>query len=1101
MVGLAPLPYFILGSVEVVYNIILFIIVTKRNFFASKQYSSNLSFILPVYLTMVYFIVLVGFLVGFHRMFGVRPTNVFVSLLKWFVLRGCTESLSLFFQQAGIGIRSIRDSLWRGFVWTIANTALICSVYIVTGFSSLFLGMCLVVLVELQLYYLVMWLAPVNLIHRRPVLFTFSWLNCLVLLLQLLAVLVSLSFHRTDDNECAVELFFSMSEFVQLIVVLIAFLQDSLFWQGIYEYKGANLNEPLIGIWDLNSRSAVKMVTDSIVHLEKKVVTILPFSKLRVDTSKFFSGGSARVYRGYYKEHEVAVKFLFCIELTPARVIDFCQEATLLNSLQHPNVVLCYGVAIMPPALTLVTEFCANGSLFDFLHCTDLLSTVPRLSQQSKDHSDNGGPGMSVIDEQSGLSGSAWDSSSGYNTPRKAMSPLPNSVNHSYSLNLSQSLNSYNHPFTMNNSTPNSQLPPLPLLQSISHQSGSKNNSTDSKSNGDSAPIQQRLTERSLPSPPPTPPKTSSRSRAAHDQSNNNSRTNSNRHSNNSNSTNRHSNRSAAHVDSVGTSNGSTIDSRGTSTHLDSRHFSAVSAGSAGTTTNSTELNPIQHYQHHKDSREQSPVNSRAGSRDDEKAGRALETELDIGAEDLRNSAHTSAAQTRAPSYAPGRGNRDRTHTDSTTPATYLPPRATGVAVSPVDISGTRSTALSSAASDSGQDEASRLAALVQRSDGEVKGGESGGQMLETAEDSGRHSWSASRPENTARILSRRILSTSYLLKADSQSFRDRERDKEKERDYAAGSFSGLGLTHSGSGATLQSASTTLLKIGFGLGPFTGSKSSTGSVTGSTGSGKHHSASISRQSISRIRKDPTAFVARRSNQRSSGNHSQQGDAVGGTQALEEGLALKGFADDSAIRDSHSSRSVSVALISLDAHQSSRHSTTRLLPGALKLRMARDCCAGLAFLHSKGFVHCDIKSLNFLVTGDMVVKLADLGEARALSEQDERILPRNINWSSPEVLMRTEDSDSEWVEQPADIWSLAMVVSEILTGEVPFDTRDCRGMTFEQFVGSLEAGLRPKIPVEYQQLTWLRTLMERAWAFNPAQRCTAAEMLAAFDSRI
>lgn len=48
---------------------------------------------------------------------------------------------------------------------------------------------------------------------------------------------------------------------------------------------------------------------------------------------------------------------------------------------------------------------------------------------------------------------------------------------------------------------------------------------------------------------------------------------------------------------------------------------------------------------------------------------------------------------------------------------------------------------------------------------------------------------------------------------------------------------------------------------------------------------------------------------------------------------------------------------------------------------LRLKMVRDCCAGVAFLHSRGLMHCDIKSLNFLVTKDFIVKLSDLGEAR------------------------------------------------------------------------------------------------------------------------
>lgn len=59
----------------------------------------------------------------------------------------------------------------------------------------------------------------------------------------------------------------------------------------------------------------------------------------------------------------------------------------------------------------------------------------------------------------------------------------------------------------------------------------------------------------------------------------------------------------------------------------------------------------------------------------------------------------------------------------------------------------------------------------------------------------------------------------------------------------------------------------------------------------------------------------------------------------------------------------------------------RNSLGYCLPTPLRLKMVRDCCAGVAFLHSRGLMHCDIKSLNFLVTKDFVVKLSDLGEAR------------------------------------------------------------------------------------------------------------------------
>ncbi len=67
-----------------------------------------------------------------------------------------------------------------------------------------------------------------------------------------------------------------------------------------------------------------------------------------------------------------------------------------------------------------------------------------------------------------------------------------------------------------------------------------------------------------------------------------------------------------------------------------------------------------------------------------------------------------------------------------------------------------------------------------------------------------------------------------------------------------------------------------------------------------------------------------------------------------------------------------------------------------MPMDLKLKMAKECCAGVAFLHSKGLMHCDIKSLNFLVTRDFVVKLADLGEARPYANMaavDGAVMPK------------------------------------------------------------------------------------------------------------
>jgi serine/threonine protein kinase len=75
--------------------------------------------------------------------------------------------------------------------------------------------------------------------------------------------------------------------------------------------------------------------------------------------------------------------------------------------------------------------------------------------------------------------------------------------------------------------------------------------------------------------------------------------------------------------------------------------------------------------------------------------------------------------------------------------------------------------------------------------------------------------------------------------------------------------------------------------------------------------------------------------------------------------------------------------------------------------------------------------------------------------------------RNINWTAPEVLV---DNGNEVCEL-ADVWSLAVVAAEILSGEIPFDSPHCRQLTIEAFVEALGRDLRPELPPKTED--WMR----------------------------
>jgi serine/threonine protein kinase len=65
------------------------------------------------------------------------------------------------------------------------------------------------------------------------------------------------------------------------------------------------------------------------------------------------------------------------------------------------------------------------------------------------------------------------------------------------------------------------------------------------------------------------------------------------------------------------------------------------------------------------------------------------------------------------------------------------------------------------------------------------------------------------------------------------------------------------------------------------------------------------------------------------------------------------------------------------------------------------------------------------------------------------------------------------STSVEVNWRADIWSLAMVMAEILSGEVPFDTSVCRSMGMEQFIDAMKLDMRPAIPSKIESAhPWL-----------------------------
>jgi serine/threonine protein kinase len=164
---------------------------------------------------------------------------------------------------------------------------------------------------------------------------------------------------------------------------------------------------------------------------------------------------------------------------------------------------------------------------------------------------------------------------------------------------------------------------------------------------------------------------------------------------------------------------------------------------------------------------------------------------------------------------------------------------------------------------------------------------------------------------------------------------------------------------------------------------------------------------------------------------------------------------------------------------------------RLRKGPLKaedaLTIAVQIAAGLGEAHRKGIIHRDIKSANIMVTAKGQAKVMDFGLAKLRGGSS---LTKSQTTLGTVAYMSPEQAQGEEVDPRTDLWSLGVVLYEMLTGEVPFKgDRDVS--IIYSIVHEEPKSLKPRkppVPEELQHVIARALKKKRERATVPATRC-------------
>jgi serine/threonine-protein kinase len=169
-----------------------------------------------------------------------------------------------------------------------------------------------------------------------------------------------------------------------------------------------------------------------------------------------------------------------------------------------------------------------------------------------------------------------------------------------------------------------------------------------------------------------------------------------------------------------------------------------------------------------------------------------------------------------------------------------------------------------------------------------------------------------------------------------------------------------------------------------------------------------------------------------------------------------------------------------------------------LPPARVVRMLAQLAVGLDDAHSRKLVHRDLKPDNIFLCqtrdGD-IIKILDFGSVKDRADTAKKLTVIGTTIGSPFYMAPEQAQGLETLDQRADVWALAAITYECITGTVPFSGTNGPSILLEILTKSPTPPSQRKLPTTYPVPPALDRVMAHAFQKNPALRIASVGELA------